>query len=55
MTAHHIRGMQGLGDTLYSRPFIKAASDRGDDVWLVTAWPQLVADLPRVRLSLIHI
>lgn len=49
MTAHYIRGMQGLGDTVYSRPFVKAAAERGEDVWLVTAWPQLFADLPRVR------
>ncbi len=49
MTAHYLTGMQGLGDTVYSRPFVKAAAARGDEVWLTTSWPQLFADLPGVH------
>ncbi len=49
MTSHYLTGMQGLGDTVYSRPFVKAAAARGDEVWLTTSWPQLFADLPAVH------
>jgi hypothetical protein len=40
-----IEGMQGLGDNVFQRPFIKALS-REWDVFLETAWPELYADLP---------
>lgn len=40
-----IRGMWGLGDNLYQRPFVRAAASRFD-VWLETPWPELYADLP---------
>lgn len=45
----YLQAMQGLGDTIYSRPFIKAAVARGADIWLKTAWPQLFSDLPQVK------
>lgn len=45
----YIQMMNGLGDTLYSRPFIKAAVARGADIWLKTAWPQLFQDMPQVK------
>jgi hypothetical protein len=37
--------MQGLGDNIFQRPFIKALS-REWDVFLETAWPELYSDLP---------
>jgi hypothetical protein len=37
--------MWGLGDSIYSRPFIAAAAS-AHDVWLETPWPELYADLP---------
>jgi hypothetical protein len=40
-----IAGMQGLGDNIFQRPFIKALS-RDWDVFLETAWPELYSDLP---------
>ena len=46
MKPRYIQAMQGLGDTIYSRPFIKAAVARGEEVWLKTSWPQLFQDLP---------
>lgn len=40
-----IHGMLGMGDNIYQRPFVRAACHRRD-VWLVTPWPELYADLP---------
>ena len=37
--------MQGLGDNIYQRAFVKQLS-RSYDVYLETSWPQLYADLP---------
>lgn len=39
-----IRGMWGLGDNCYSRPFVRAAAQKYD-VWLETPWPELYEDL----------
>jgi hypothetical protein len=39
-----ILGMWGLGDNIYARPFVVAAS-RQYRVWLDTPWPELYADL----------
>ena len=39
-----IRGMYGLGDNCYSRPFVRAATARYQ-VWLDTPWPELYQDL----------
>jgi hypothetical protein len=41
----HVIGMQGLGDNIFQRPFIKALS-REWDIYLETAWPELYSDLP---------
>jgi len=41
----HVIGLQGLGDNIYQRAFIKALS-REWDIFLETAWPELYADLP---------
>jgi hypothetical protein len=40
-----IRGCWGLGDNIYSRPFIRSACQY-HDVWLDTPWPELYEDLP---------
>jgi hypothetical protein len=39
-----IRGLWGLGDNCYSRPFVRAAAQKYD-VWLETPWPELYEDL----------
>ena len=39
-----IRGMWGLGDNIYSRPFVRAAA-RQYELTLETPWPELYADL----------
>ena len=39
-----IRGMWGLGDNIYSRPFVRAAAAQYE-VHLETPWPELYADL----------
>lgn len=44
-----IRGMGGLGDNIYQRPFVRAQAEVRGDVWLKTPWPQLYRDLPAVR------
>ncbi len=40
-----IDGMNGLGDNIYSRPFIRAACTRYDQVYLRTPWPQFFWDM----------
>lgn len=40
-----IIGQHGLGDSIYARPFIRAASKRRP-TYLQTPWPELFADLP---------
>jgi hypothetical protein len=39
-----IRGMWGLGDNIYARPFVRAAAERYE-LHLETPWPELYADL----------
>src|SRR5262249_27377149 len=39
-----IRGMWGLGDNIYSRPFVRATAAQYE-VHLETPWPELYADL----------
>ena len=39
-----IRGMYGLGDCIYSRPFVRAAA-KDYELHLETPWPELYADL----------
>jgi hypothetical protein len=39
-----VRGPWGLGDNIYQRPWLTAAS-RQYDLWLETPWPELYADL----------
>ena len=39
-----VHSMWGLGDNIYQRPFVVAAS-RQYDLWLETPWPELYADL----------
>src|SRR5215468_4237098 len=44
MSSIFIRGMWGLGDNIYSRPFVRVLA-REHDIWLDTPWPELYADL----------
>jgi hypothetical protein len=39
-----VTGMWGLGDNIYSRPFVRAATAKYE-VWLETPWPELYSDL----------
>lgn len=39
-----IRGMWGLGDNIYARPFVRAAAAQYE-VWFDTPWPELYEDL----------
>jgi hypothetical protein len=39
-----VRGMWGLGDNIFSRPFVRSAAVQYE-VWLETPWPELYADL----------
>ena len=39
-----VRGMWGLGDNIFSRPFVRAAATQYE-LWLETPWPELYADL----------
>jgi len=39
-----IHGMWGMGDNIFSRPFVRAAAAQYD-IWLETPWPELYADL----------
>jgi hypothetical protein len=39
-----VRGMWGLGDNIYSRPFVRAAAAQYE-LYLETPWPELYADL----------
>lgn len=43
-----IRGMRGMGDGIYQRPFVRAEAQRRE-VFIETPWPQLYADLENVR------
>lgn len=42
-----IRGMRGMGDGIYQRPFVRAESKRRE-IFIETPWPQMYADLDNV-------
>ena len=51
-----IRGLRGLGDNVYQRPFVRASAAR-EPTWLDTPWPQLYHDLvadPSLQLHLCY-
>lgn len=48
-----IRGMQGLGDNIYQRAFIKSLV-KSIPVILETPWPELYADLPNLSMIKPH-
>ena len=41
--------MGGIGDSIYSRPFVRAAAERWGEVWAKTPWPQFYEDDPAVH------
>lgn len=49
-----VSGMQGLGDNIYIRAFVKTLVDQGHDLTVVTPWPDLFKDLPRVKFQRPH-
>jgi hypothetical protein len=48
MSAFLVKGMLGLGDNVYQRSIVRALAARAD-VYLLTPWPELYEDIPRVR------
>ncbi|MHB9328013.1 hypothetical protein ACP3S7_10755 [Phytobacter ursingii] len=44
-----IDGMQGIGDNIFQRPFIKALCQQGNQVWVKTSIPEFYADLPNIH------
>lgn len=40
--------MQGLGDSIYQRPFVKWWARRKPTVYLATSWPEVFFDIPNV-------
>lgn len=49
-----VRGMWGLGDNIYQRPFVRELSQRCKAVYLETPWPDLYEDLPNVKYVMGH-
>ena len=45
-----IRGIEGLGDAILQRPFVRAAIARWPEVYLETAWPQVYKDMPTLKV-----
>jgi len=43
-----VKGMQGMGDTIYQRPFIKALAKKYTRVYVETSWPEFLEDLDGV-------
>lgn len=41
-----ITGRGGMGDAIYSRPFVRWVTERRSDVQVSTSWPAIFADLP---------
>ncbi len=42
-------GYAGLGDNIYQRPLVRAVCEREDEVFLMTPWPQIYKDIPRLK------
>lgn len=46
MGEYLVTGYQGLGDSIYKRPFVRALLESDDrPVWVETCWPQLFEDM----------
>jgi hypothetical protein len=46
--------MFGLGDNLYQLGFIRKLAEEGHDVTVVTPWPELYQDVPRIQFQRPH-
>jgi hypothetical protein len=44
-----IRGMLGLGDNIFARPFIRNQLRTYPEIYLTTSWPELYADIPAIH------
>lgn len=44
----NVQSMQGLGDNIYQRPYVKALAQQGN-VYINTSWPELYADIENVH------
>ncbi|CAD5235993.1 hypothetical protein PP187_gp004 [Klebsiella phage vB_KvM-Eowyn] len=49
MARYLINGMQGIGDQLLQRPFIKRLVMSGNEVWIQTPIPEFYQDIPNVH------
>lgn len=49
MQKYFIDGMQGIGDSIMQRPFIKTLCMQGNQVWIKTAVPEFYSDLPGIH------
>lgn len=45
----YLKLMDGLGDTIYSRPYAQALVEYAETLFIETSWPQLFSDLPNVK------
>lgn len=45
----YVEGMQGIGDNIFQRPFVKALARRGNQVWIKTSLPEFYADIPGIH------
>lgn len=41
-----VTGRGGMGDAIYSRPFVRTIAERCPDVQVSTSWPAIFADIP---------
>lgn len=44
-----ISGYAGLGDNVYQRPFVRAAAERIDTIYLKTPYPEIYADIKNIE------
>ncbi|WP_052213232.1 hypothetical protein [Aeromonas hydrophila] len=45
----YFAGMEGIGDNINQRCFIKALADKGHEIWLKTPLPEIYRDIPGVH------
>ncbi|HFU4541792.1 TPA: hypothetical protein ACGPBT_004124 [Klebsiella variicola] len=49
MQKFFIDGMLGIGDNIMQRPFIKKMVEKGNEVWIKTATPEIYIDIPGIH------
>jgi len=46
-----VNGMYGFGDNMYQLAFVRTLAEAGNEVTIVTPWPELYEDLPKHQFS----